>query len=284
VSLRQCTPTYIVADRPPLTHAPRPPPSSYADGAEQNWDVFGRKIEHLSSRVQYIVVPGNHEQVWWGGADFRARWSMPAPVINGSVVPVSARGNRTFFAFSAGGVHFTMFDTESPLDVGDVPAAEVAWLKSDAVAARAAAPRGWLIAAAHRPVYCTNGNWNTTDKDCAVFAETIRTQVEPALLEAAVDFVYGAHMHGYERSLPVAHKTPTPGAPIYIVNGAGGNRESNDDPHGDAPWSVPGAHFADIGYGVVESVVSETVGGSWMSYTFIRSADGKVLDSVNVTK
>lgn len=260
---------------------------SYADGAEQNWDVFGRKIEPISKKVMYLTTCGNHEQVWWGGAPYRARWSMPPPVdpSTGAPLPASLIGNRSFFSTEVGGVHWVLYDTESPLDVGDVPPAEASWLKSDVAAARAAGgAQKWLVLAAHRPLYCTNGNWQHGDKDCDTFAGTIRSQIESSLIAARVDLQLTAHMHGYERTVPVANGVPTQGATTYIVNGAGGNREGNDNPHGDAPWSVPGAHFADIGYGLMTIVSSDAPGGSWLHYAFVRSSDGAVLDAVNITK
>ena len=258
---------------------------SYADGAEQNWDVFGRKIQSISSRVPYLVSPGNHEQVWWGGLPYRTRWSMPPPMdTSGNPLPLSLIGNRSFFSVDFGKVHWVMFDTESPLDLGDVPVAEADWIKADITKARTSSPSQWIVTAAHRPLYCTNGNWKSSDKDCFTAAGVLRGQIEASFISAKVDILLTAHMHGYERTVPVANSIPTVGATTYIVNGAGGNRESNDNPAGDAPWSVPGAHFADIGYGLMTIVTSPTPGASWLQYQFIRSADGTVLDMVNITK
>ena len=51
-----------------------------------------------------------------------------------------------------------------------------------------------------------------------------------------MDLVIQAHLHDYERSLPVLHGVPTssnytrPPSPVYVVNGAAGNRERNDHP------------------------------------------------------
>ena len=93
-----------------------------------------------------------------------------------------------------------------------------------------------------------------------------------------------SHMHGYERTEAVlgskvvalaANGTTytAPGAPVYIVNGAGGNREGNDNPKGDAPWSAPGAHFGDIGFGLLSVTTTQ------MTYTFVNSTSGDVLDT-----
>ncbi len=116
-------------------------------------------------------------------------------------------------------------------------------------------------------------------------ADILRAQVEKTL--AGVDLVLGSHMHGYERTLPVYNGTVVTGnatiTPIYIVNGAGGNREGNDDPRGDAPWSAPGAHSGSFGYGIM-TLVAGGKGASSLEYKFVESATGKVLDSVTLSK
>jgi len=49
-----------------------------------------------------------------------------------------------------------------------------------------------------------------------------------------VDVVFTAHKPNYERLWPLSqggvpvHSYNNPGAPVYIVNGAGGNREGTD--------------------------------------------------------
>jgi hypothetical protein len=209
---------------------------------------------------------------------------MPPARAYGPSAPGGANGNL-FFSLDMGPVHLTMFNTETPDDTGSVDAPEVAWLEADLAAAnasRAATP--WLIAGAHRPLYCTNGGWQTTDKDCAVFAGVMRGQAEATFARHGVDLVLGAHMHGFERTQAVlggkvvsaaANGTTykAPGAPVYIVNGAAGNREGNDNPEGNAPWSVPGSHFATIGYGLL------TVTTEQLQYDFVESATGNVLDT-----
>ena len=256
---------------------------SYADGEQHHWDLFMRKIEPIAASVPYLVVRGNHE-LWWNFTAFAARWSMPPARAYGAGAPGGANGNL-YFSLDLGPVHLTMFNTETPDDTGSVDAPEVAWLEADLAAAnasRAATP--WLVAGAHRPLYCTNGAWQSSDKDCAVFAGVMRGQAEQTFARHGVDLVLGAHMHGFERTQAVlGGKVVTPaangttysaaGAPVYIVNGAAGNREGNDNPNGDAPWSVPGAHYSTIGFGLI------TATSSRLQYDFVEAATGSVLDS-----
>ena len=194
--------------------------------------------------------------------------------------------DRLAYSLNLGPLHLVSFNTETPDDTGNIDAPEVAWLQADLAAAnasRAATP--WLVAGAHRPLYCTNGAWSTSDKDCAIFAGVMRGQAEAVLARNGVDLVLGAHMHGYERTQAVlAGKVVTAasngsstyvaaGAPVYIVNGAGGNREGNDNPSGAAPWSVPGAHSSAIGFGLLSVTYSR------MDYAFIVARDNSVFDS-----
>ena len=117
-------------------------------------------------------------------------------------------------------------------------------------------------------------------------SEILRTQVEA--LFTPVDLVLGSHMHGYERTLPILNGTAVTSnataAPVYIVNGAGGNREGNEDPKGDAPWSAPGAHSGSFGYGLMTIVSGAGAGESMLEYQFVESATGTVLDVVTLRK
>ena len=263
------------------------------------------------------------EQVWWGGAPYRARWTMPPALspITRQPLPPATTANRSFYAIDVGKVlHFAMYDTESVLDVSDVSSANVAWLKGDLGVAILGGAK-WVIAGGHRPLCacvkrplpfscapslcltphpsytthtlhatlptdCTNGGYKSSNKDCKGMAEILRTQVEAVF--APVDMVLGAHMHGYERTLPILNGTAVTSnataAPVYIVNGAGGNREGNDDPKGDAPWSAPGAHSGSFGYGLMTIVSAPGAGKSTLEYQFVESATGKVLDSVTLSK
>ena len=252
---------------------------SYADGQQKSWDVFGRKIEGITSRIPYMVGVGNHEQVWWGGAPYRARWTMP-PALNastGAPLPPALIANRSFYALPLGqSFFFAMIDTESVLDVSDVSPANAAWLR-EALASPTAAP-AWRVVLGHRPFYCTNGGYKSSNKDCNAMADVLRGQVEDLLRNGGVQLELSSHMHGYERSLPVYKGAVTPGATVHIVNGAGGNREGNDNPRGDAPWSAPGAHSGAFGYGLL------TIAPKSLRYDFVLSSNNTVFDTVTLTR
>ena len=185
-----------------------------------------------------------------------------------------------YYSFNAGpAVHFTMTCTESPLDVPDINATVKAWMAADLASAsknRSAGSNAWIIVGGHRPFYCTNGG-----TQCGSFAAVLRAQAESLLLASGVDLVVTAHEHGYERLFPTANGTVTstnysdPAAPVYIVQGAGGNREGNEKPSGAAPWSA--FQSGTIGFATI------TIADLDLTYSFL-AADGTPIDTFTITK
>lgn len=87
----------------------------------------------------------------------------------------------------------------------------------------------------------------------------------------------------YQRSWPLAtggvitqHGYANPTAPVYVINGAAGNREGNEKPDPIA-WSA----FETDAYGYGMLTIA---GPSLLSFQFVRSSDGAVLDSWNITR
>ena len=95
----------------------------------------------------------------------------------------------------------------------------------------------------------------------------------------------------YERTLPVRDGAPTslnytsPAAPVYVVNGAAGNREENDRAPGNESWS-PAADptrgivplMRDVSYGVV------TVTTDSLRFQQFFSSNGTAFDTFTITK
>ena len=69
------------------------------------------------------------------------------------------------------------------------------------------------------------------------------SQVEDIFNEGGIDLVIQAHVHDYERTLPIRKDQPSgpnysrPTSPVYVANGAAGNREHNDHPKGGRSWN-----------------------------------------------
>jgi hypothetical protein len=184
-----------------------------------------------------------------------------------------------YYSFTVGTAHFVMFNTETWIDTADVDPAQVNWMTADLQAANANRENvPWIISGGHRPLYCSD-----SDKtQCGLFAEILRYQAEDVFYQQHVDLCITAHEHGYERMFPVynstvlSHNYTAPVSPVYIVNGAAGNREGNELPSGNQPWSA--FQSGTIGYGVF--VVS---GAHNLQYTFY-AANGTAIDSFTITK
>lgn len=243
---------------------------SYADGEMKHWDTFLRKIEPIASRVPYLTTPGNHE-FWFNFSAYRARFGLH--------MPNAAPNDGMYWSapLANGTVHLTAMDTESPLDVARVDARQQAWLQNDLAAARQARP-AWTIAAGHRPLYCSTHH----GQDIPHGNSVLRVAVEETLITSKVDLVLQAHVHAYERSLPLAHGAPTqtgydaPTAPVYVLQGASGNREKNELPPGDEPWSA--AQASNVSFGLL------TIRARSLRYEQIDSASGETIDSFTITK
>ena len=113
-------------------------------------------------------------------------------------------------------------------------------------------------------------------------------------IAAGVGVVIGAHEHGYERTYRFAHGNVTstsyegPGAPAYVINGAAGNREGNEKPLGNEPWSAVQSDA--VGYSVItlsapksreRSGPQQNATLTWQHYA---SAGQKLVDVWNISR
>jgi hypothetical protein len=191
---------------------------SYADADEAHWDDFGRKIQPIAARVPYMTGVGDHE-AWWNFTAYKAREWMPAP---GFGAPADA----LYYSFEAGPVAFVMMDSETWFDTPDIDKVQQAWVGGRLAEANAA--KRFIVTMQHRPLYCSG-----TKRRCSEESGYLRGQVEGALLAHRVGLDIAGHQHNYERSFPaaadkrVATNYTDPAAPVYIVNGAAGNREGH---------------------------------------------------------
>eukprot|EP01125_Pyxidicula_operculata_P008375 TRINITY_DN2816_c0_g1_i1.p2 TRINITY_DN2816_c0_g1~~TRINITY_DN2816_c0_g1_i1.p2 ORF type:complete len:508 (+),score=89.11 TRINITY_DN2816_c0_g1_i1:1814-3337(+) len=221
---------------------------SYADGYQGRWDSYFRKFQSAVANTQYMVTPGNHEIAVIGllglPIGYIHRFMLPGNGINSSL-------SNMFYSWNYGLAHFIALDTESVEDTPALTDAQVQWLENDLKNVnRKATP--WIIVFGHRPFYCSNGNGK--DTDCGIFGSFLRQRAEALFNTYKVDIVLGAHKHNYERMYPILPggipvKTyQNPGAPVYIVNGAGGNREGTDKSHYNSGFSA--SYIAEWGYGM----------------------------------
>ena len=246
---------------------------SYADGDQPHWDDFWRKVEPIAARVPYMTTPGNHELF----ANFSAYYHRVAsPAIpNASAFGVPA--NAMYYSLTVGPATMLLLNTETDIDTPDLDDTQMKWADSVMEAANRT-ERPWLLVFHHRPLYCTS---HPKDQ-CEIFADVLKLQAEAKYIKHKVDLVTCGHQHNYERSWPLEGGLPTAfdytnaPSPVYIVNGAAGNREGQFYVSGKALWSA--AHSMDVGFGIL------LMNGDVMTSTFYRSNDSAVVDQIVFTK
>ncbi|GAB1598198.1 probable purple acid phosphatase 20 [Argonauta hians] len=251
---------------------------SYADNFSKRegnnsyiWTEYMNKIKRITSRIPYMVLPGNHEVQFDFGAYLN--WFRMPFLESNSESPF-------WYSFDYMGVHFSMFSTEHDVNQSSV---QYQWLKKDLHKAnlnREKVP--WVIALAHRPLYCSSHNANIS---CKSLSTKLRAALENLLVEQNVDVYVSGHVHHYERSYPVANNVVTsrnyhnPKAPIHLINGAGGNPEPNDESfYNRAKWRAFYVKGIDTGYLVMEPFPKS------LNFQYIRSKDSAVVDEFRITK
>ena len=156
---------------------------------------------------------------------------------------------------------------------------QVSWI--DREMKNDSSPR-WRIAYGHRPLYCSNHG----GQDIPHGNTVLRKAVEDVLVSNKVDLVIQAHEHDYERTFPVYQSQAVstnytdPTKPVYVVNGAAGNREKNEKPPGGPePYWPPSLNRTGlISYGVF------TLTSNSLKWEQRVSADNSLQDSFEIVK
>jgi acid phosphatase type 7 len=200
-----------------------------------------------------------------------------------------------WYSFDYGPIHWIGLSTETDFpDAPEVPSLfgdQLTWLESDlkkAYANRAQVP--FILVGGHRPIYASSLGFfdgKTPIQDSA----NLQKAIEHMFLRYKVDAFFVGHVHSYERTFPIAHNQATstsyhnPAAPVYFVNGAGGNEEGLN---ADNQWIDPAPAWSafrfnqDWGYMTIDATVSQNAGK--LHLQFFTSGDNKLKDSVVITK
>jgi len=263
--------------------------SSYADdySSGNSWveDKWYNAMQGIMANAPTAVVVGNHEAQY----DF-------APHLHRTSMPVRGKGDlkRFYSSLNWGPLHIVAFSSEHPYDEGSEQHEFVVndLLRVD----RSLTP--FVIVVAHRPMYCSSGIFSLPGfftHRCIKEAPLLRKPFEKVFKETGVDLFLSGHNHQFERSHPMykgkavtrgerrGSKTVyrNPGAPIYIVNGAAGNREGNDPtwlPEWLVKWRAShSAHFH-IGYGRIQATRSR------LDWEYIDATSGTVTDSFTLVR
>jgi predicted phosphodiesterase len=269
----------------------------YADSNGSRWDTYGHMVEPLSSRLQWMACPGNHEieSDFYTGMNFvpyEARLGMPAVKAadmkpnSGQIgclhpAPSNSQGvdashaeyvdctpsefmgvydwGNSFYAFNAGPVRIISLNSYTSTAAGSP---QHTWFKSELESLRGrrdATP--WLVVMMHCPWY--NSNKAHQGERQTVMMRDLN-DFEELFYEHNVSLVLTGHVHAYERSHPVYRNTTRKNGPTYIVIGDGGNREGHASDYGPRPsWSAFRSGTA-FGHGRVEIVNNTHLRWDWL--------------------
>jgi len=152
----------------------------------------------------------------------------------------------------------------------------------------------WIIAYAHRPMYCSN-DIDDTPTICTADTSALRDGVnwhgghrvgalEPLFYHYNVDMYFSGHMHSYERLYQTYHEQVLSHnydpliAPVHIIAGAAGGPEALDVyDYGYYPWSAVRSYS----YGYGKLLVYNATHAHWQQ---ILDEDGSILDQVWLVK
>ena len=230
-------------------------------------------MQPITARVAYMTTPGNHECMF-NFSGYRSRYQMPPA---GAGFPADAM----YYDFHAGPVAFVMADTEGAFNTPKLDDTEKRWITE--ALARGNAASKFLVVAHHRPIYFSPSSeeYNKKTKLSGI--------IEQTYIDAKVDLVTCGHLHSYERTYPLEHDAKVATnytfatAPVYVVNGAAGNREGN---HGfeqkTHPWSA--FRSSDVGLVKWQFAAAADAKSVAMRSQFVQSRTGEIIDEYTLTK
>jgi len=239
---------------------------SYADTKQTRWKSWFNLVSPLSSRLQWMVLPGNHEIESQTGtglsfAPYQALFHMPAaaPPVN---IPVPAQADcqwwapgepwaqnhpgccasvlvnntydygNAFYSFDVASVHVISLNSYTDLSKSSV---QYKWVERDLQLTAQRPDHPWVIVMMHCPFYNSNTHHQNEPQTLAM-----KSAMEELFLRYGVDLVLAGHVHAYERTHRIAYSKRDPKGIYYVTMGDGGNREGHAQPFEDPKpdWSA----------------------------------------------
>ncbi|RMX42635.1 hypothetical protein pdam_00010287 [Pocillopora damicornis] len=181
-------------------------------------DEFMNSIQPIATKVPYMALPGNHEQMY-NFTHFVHRFSN----MELGVGETSGSGTSLWWSMDIGLIHFVAFDSEVYYyysNKGQIQR-QLNWLEADLIKANQNRERTpWIVSLAHK-------SWFMEKTDFSVFG--------PLLHKYGVDLHLCGHAHNYQRLYPTYNDSveyPTdnhvyvnPKFKTVIVAGSAGSHE-----------------------------------------------------------
>lgn len=232
---------------------------SYADSDPHRWTGWFDLMEPLFRQTPLAVAAGNHEiecdkHTHQPFVQYESYFRNPNRMEPADIQPLSPdyidtlerrscstpsvfvghyNYGNSFYAFEHGLMAMIVLNSYTHSHVGSV---QYKWLQHAlSKVNRSVTP--WLVVSFHSPIYNTFADHvNETQ------AEEMLQAMEPLFVSHKVNLILSGHCHAYMRTHPLAFDEKVHKGPIYIIVGAGGNREGHAHgyQHPDTPeeWIV----------------------------------------------
>ena len=159
------------------------------------WDIYMNQIAPIASQMPYMTATGNHEK-YYNYTSYQTRFFMPS-----KTAPNTLEIEQNFyFTLETNLVHWIFISTEHDYTKGS---SQRIFLENTLEQYRQKwqfKQRPWLIIVGHRPMYTS---------DIGANAGRLQIELEPLLVQYAVDLAVWGHQHCYERTTPVKFNNVT---------------------------------------------------------------------------
>lgn len=150
-------------------------------------DIYFNEFSKISSKLPYLITPGNHEK-FDHFKMFNYRFQMPGAK-NGLSTPRAAN----YFSFILNGVYFATINWDFVYEDGEDRSKEViAWFTADLERQSRNQEVRYKVFFSHKPFYCP-----FTEEDCLQYY--LFKPVESLLFKYNFDLVLNSHVHLYYR-------------------------------------------------------------------------------------
>jgi hypothetical protein len=209
---------------------------SYSDCDHLRWDSWFDMVEYVASETPWYVVGGNHEIEHSDVSNeifvaYEARFAMPKikdavmepTTVTTECTPSELYGahydyGNSFYSFEWGPAKMIMLNSYTDTAEGSP---QYDWLVSELEQVdREKTP--WVIAVYHCPTYNSFSDHQGEKQQIAM-----KENMEPLFAKHRVNIAFNGHVHGYERTFPVADNEVKEVGSVYVITGEGGNREGH---------------------------------------------------------
>eukprot|EP00026_Physarum_polycephalum_P014956 Phypoly_transcript_15529.p1 GENE.Phypoly_transcript_15529~~Phypoly_transcript_15529.p1 ORF type:complete len:303 (+),score=36.19 Phypoly_transcript_15529:40-909(+) len=203
-------------------------------------------MEPITSKIPYVVTPGNHEFEEYGDPIYYSNWFIGQTQLgkqSGSTNPTM------WYSFDVGNVHIVAMSTEVYCADSKNLVAQHQWLENDLQSVRSRPIQPFLVVFGHRQMYigplstfssrlmrlgvqCNDSSLQHCDMTPCDSEVNCGYSLEQLLNKYSVDIFISGHVHLYARMFPIApdysyepHNETyyiNPQHPTYLISGAAG--------------------------------------------------------------